>query len=199
MLTLVHAPLSRSFRMLWLLEDIGADYDMRYVTIRRRDGSGGVDPDNPHPHGQVPALIDDGQLVTETVAIAQYLTDIHPQSELGRAAADPQRGAYLSWLAYYAGVIEPMQIAHMTGATSTDPELARLHGEMCRRVIDTVTEQPYVLGERPSSVDIIISSSLMWMRALMPESGALDRYIARMAERPSLLRAQAKDAPEGAG
>ena len=39
MLTLVHATQSRSFRILWLLEELGADYDIRAVSIRRRDGS----------------------------------------------------------------------------------------------------------------------------------------------------------------
>ncbi|MCF3640983.1 glutathione S-transferase family protein [Rhizobium sp. TRM95111] len=197
MLTLVHAPLSRSFRMLWLLEELVADYDIRYVTIRRRDGSGGVDPDNPHPHGQVPALLHDGRLVTESVAVAQYLTDLFPRSEMGRPMGDPQRGDYLSWLAYYAGVIEPMQIAHMTGSTAGNPDLARLHAAMCERVITTLEAQPYVLGDRVSSVDIIVASSLMWMRDLLPPSAAIDAHVARMAARPALQRAQAKDRPEG--
>ena len=39
MLTLVHATQSRSFRMLWLLEELGADYDIRLVNIRRADGT----------------------------------------------------------------------------------------------------------------------------------------------------------------
>jgi glutathione S-transferase len=197
MLTLVHSPLSRSFRMLWLLEEIGADYDIRYVSIRRRDGSGGVDANNPHPHGQVPALLHDGALVTESVAIAQYLTDLHPRSEMGRPPGDPQRADYLSWLAYYAGVIEPMQIAHMMGTTAAHADAARLHGDMCKRVIGTLSEHPYLLGDRVSSVDIIVSSSLMWLRHLMPDSDVLDQYIAHMAQRPALQRAQAKDAPEG--
>ncbi|QRM55910.1 glutathione S-transferase [Sinorhizobium sp. BG8] len=197
MLTLVHAPMSRSFRMLWLLEELGAEYEVRVVTIRRRDGSGGPDLRNPHPHAQVPALIHDETLVTESVAIAQYLTDLFPDSEMGRPPGDPDRGRYLSWLAYYAGVVEPMQVAHMCGATVVNAELARLHQAMCERMIETLSTRPYVLGDRPSSVDIIVSSSLMWMRDLLPESEAIDRYIQRMAERPALQRAQAREQAEG--
>ena len=52
MLTLVHAPRSRSSRFVWLLEEIGEPYDIQYVSIRRVDGSGAVDPANPHPHGR---------------------------------------------------------------------------------------------------------------------------------------------------
>ena len=60
MLTLVHAPRSRSSRFLWLLEEIGEPYDIQYVSIRRSDGSGALDPTNPHPHGKVPVLKDGG-------------------------------------------------------------------------------------------------------------------------------------------
>ena len=107
MLTLYHAPRSRSFRTLWLLEEIGAPYELKVVNIRRGDGSGAADASNPHPLGKVPALVHDGRLVFETSAIALYLTDLFPQAGLGPKIGDNERGAYLSWLAYYSGVFEP--------------------------------------------------------------------------------------------
>ena len=48
-----------SSRFLWLLEEIGEPYDIQYVSIRRSDGSGALDPANPHPHGKVPVLKED--------------------------------------------------------------------------------------------------------------------------------------------
>jgi glutathione S-transferase len=50
MLTLFHAPKSRSTRMIWLLEELGAPYEIRTVDVVRPTG-GGRDPANPHPHG----------------------------------------------------------------------------------------------------------------------------------------------------
>jgi glutathione S-transferase len=100
MLTLHHAPQSRSSRILWLLEELGADYDIVYTNIPRMDGSGGPDPANPHPDKKVPALVHDGRLVTESVAIALYLTDLFPKAGMGPAVGGPDRGAYLTWLAY---------------------------------------------------------------------------------------------------
>ena len=73
MLTLFHSPQSRSTRFLWLLEELGAEYEVEYVTIPRMDGSGAPDPKNPHPEKKVPALLHDGHLVTESVAVALYL------------------------------------------------------------------------------------------------------------------------------
>ena len=58
MITLVHAPRSRSSAFLWLLEEVGEPYGIQYATIRRSDGSGNLDASNPHPHGKVPVLID---------------------------------------------------------------------------------------------------------------------------------------------
>jgi hypothetical protein len=54
-----NAPRSRSTRFIFLLEEIGVPYEIKAVNIRRSDGSGAVDPDNPHPLGKVPALIRD--------------------------------------------------------------------------------------------------------------------------------------------
>ena len=50
MLTLFHAPQSRSSRIVWLLEELGASYELRIMNISRlRDGTGKPDPSNPHP------------------------------------------------------------------------------------------------------------------------------------------------------
>src|SRR5262245_14348909 len=99
MLTLHHAPQSRSTRIIWLLEELGADYRLQITDIPRPDAKGAADPSNPHPDKKVPALVDDGVLVTESAAIVAYLTDKFPQAGIGPVVGDPDRGPYLSWLA----------------------------------------------------------------------------------------------------
>ena len=98
MLTLVHAPRSRSSRFLWLLEEIGEPYHIQYVSIRRVDGSGALDPTNPHPHGKVPFLKDDASMVFEQTAIALYLADKFPEAISGRQSAIPREGRFLPHL-----------------------------------------------------------------------------------------------------
>ena len=95
MLTLVHAPRSRSSRFVWLLEEIGEPYDIQYVSIRRVDGSGAVDPANPHPHGKVPFLKDGGSMVFEQTAIALYLADEFPDALSGQQLAISGEGRFL--------------------------------------------------------------------------------------------------------
>ena len=117
MITLFHHPRSRSTRFIFLLEELEAPYQIQLVTMRRSDGTGAVDLANPHPHGKVPAISDDGVVVFESPAIALYLTDRFPKNQLGPLAGQPDRGAYLSWLSYYTGVLEP---AFMSKFMNTD-------------------------------------------------------------------------------
>ena len=107
MITLYHRPKTRSSRFIFLLEELGAPYEIRPVTLASADGSSAADPANPHPHGKVPAISDDGVTVIESAAITLYLTDKFPKNGIGPAIGDPARGPYLTWLAYYAGVLEP--------------------------------------------------------------------------------------------
>src|SRR5690242_8969722 len=137
MLTLYHAPLSRSSRIIWLLEELGADYALQITDIPRMDGTGAADPANPHPDKKVPALVDDGALITESVAIVQYLTDKFPAASLGPRIGDSQRGPYLSWLAYYAGVIEPVVSLEFAGLADNAvmQRTFRDRGAMDRRIL----------------------------------------------------------------
>ena len=60
MITLFQRSRTRSSRYIFLLEELEAPYRIRHVSTRSRDGTGAVDPANPHPHGKVPAISDDG-------------------------------------------------------------------------------------------------------------------------------------------
>jgi glutathione S-transferase len=197
MLTLFHAPQSRSSRLIWLLEELGASYEIAYTDIPRMDGTGAPDPKNPHPDKKVPALMHDGVLVTESVAIMQYLADLHPEAGLAPRVGDPLRGAYLTWLAYYAGVVEPV-ISIEFAKLGDNPALARTFGARARvdaRIEDALAKGEYLLGERFSVLDVLFASVGQWFRAGLPPGERVDRYIATCSARPAVARAAAKDAP----
>ena len=107
MLTLFHAPMSRSSRFIWLLEELGAPYEIHQVSIfRPMQGQGAPDVANPHPDKRVPALLDDGVLVTESQAIALYLADRFPKAGLAPRIGERERGPYLTWMAWYSACLE---------------------------------------------------------------------------------------------
>ncbi|HTO08813.1 MAG TPA: glutathione S-transferase [Myxococcota bacterium] len=186
MVTLYHAPRSRSTRIIWLLEELGAPYEITYVDIQRPTG-GARDPRNPHPDGRVPTLVHDGRLVTESIAIALYLTDLFPANGVGPTVADPERGEYLTWLAYYAGVMEPALIDRANRAE----EAAKVD----RRVTDALAKAPYLLGEKFSAADVFLASIMQFQRSFLPQVKLLDDFMARVSARPALQRAIQRDVP----
>jgi glutathione S-transferase len=194
MITLFHAPRSRSTRFIFLLEELGAPYKLHPVTIRRADGSGALDPDNPHPHGKTPVIDDDGVVVFESAAIALYLTDKFPKNGIGPLQGDPRRGAYLTWLAYYAGEMEPAWVSQFmkwdvprgtAGWVKTD--------EIMEFVNATLAKGPYLLGENFSAADILVGTTFaMFLGSpLLAKTDLLEAYVKRVTGRPAWAKAQA--------
>ncbi|WP_332678348.1 glutathione S-transferase family protein [Brevundimonas sp.] len=194
MLTLFHAPQSRSGRIVWLLEEIGVAYDIRYVDIfRAMTLTGARDPANPHPDGKVPALAHDGALVTESAAIALYLTDLHPETNLGAPVGSSDRAAYVTWLAWTAGEMEPAFWGKISGAAETDPNAKARYDAAIARLMTALATGPYLMGQRFTAVDVMIASALAWAREYVPESALVDAYLERALNRPANARAAAKD------
>lgn len=193
MLTLYHSPDSRSSRFIWLLEELGADYQLVYCTIARRSGAGAPDPANPHPDKRVPALVHDGALITESTAIALYLTDLMPDKGLGPVPREPSRGAYLSWLAYYAGEMEPAFAAKISGQTKTDRFAAKAFGRVIERVDSALKPGEYLLGERFSAADILVASIFQWYGDFASPCAERDAWLEKLTARPAAKRAMEKD------
>lgn len=197
MITLFHHPKSRSTRFIFLLEELEAPYQIKLVSIRRSDGTGAVDPANPHPHGKTPAISDDGVIVFESPAIALYLTDRFPKNRVGPLVGEAQRGAYLSWLCYYTGVLEPafmskfMNVAVPRGSAGWVPV-----EEAMPAVIKVLSQGPYMLGDRFSAADVLYGTTfaMFAQSPLMPKSPVIDDYVQRIVTRPAFARAQALDA-----
>lgn len=195
MLTLYHAVGSFSSRILWLLEELGAEYTIVIVSDPKADGSH-ADPRNPHPHGYTPALAHDDQIVTETGAIALYLTDLFPQSPIGVPPGDPLRARYLTWLFYQVGLTEPLVYMKGHAMLAQDAAMSRLDAAMMRHIEDTLAHGPYILGQRFTAVDILYMSLFDQARGLLGSSAVLDAYLAR-GDRPARRRGMARDAPMG--
>ncbi len=194
MITLFHAPQSRSSRLVWLMEEIGQPYTLHYCPIVRRDGSGSRDPGNPHPDGKVPALFHDSVPVSESLAIALYLTELFPEAGLGAPVDSPARGVFLTWLAWTAGEMEPAFWSMISGAAQADPMAAARFEQVISRLLSALEQGPFLMGESFSAVDVMVASALAWGRAHAPASPVLDAYLERTMQRPASLRAAEKDA-----
>jgi glutathione S-transferase len=197
MITLYHRPKTRATRFLFLLEELAAPYQVQIVTTRNRDGSGAADPANPHPHGKVPAISDDGIAVFESPAIALYLTDRFPEKHIGPRVGEAQRGPYLSWLVYYGTVLEPSVMSKFMNI-----EVPRTTAgwvgieEVMPALLARLQQGPYLLGESFSAVDVLYGTMFAQFAQspLLPKSPLIEAYIQRVTGRPAFARALARDA-----
>ena len=181
---LYHAPRSRSDTVATLVRMLDADVTVREVSISRLDGTGAPDPANPHPEKKVPYLVDGEDALRERGAIIAYLTDAFPAAKLGPLPGEAGRGAYLSWLFYYQGVMEPLIVLHRAGfshpaVTATLRDL----DAMCARLRDALARGPWLLGARFSAADMLCSSPFTWMPDLLPEDPTIRDWVARCEQR----------------
>lgn len=198
MITLYHAPKSRSSRIIWLLEELGAGYEIRPVSIfRPLSGTGEPDPANPHPDKQVPVIRDGDTLVAESVAIVLYLTDAFPAARLGPLPDEPGRGAYLTWLVWYVAAMEPAIFAQFGKELDANPAKKRGYDAVLRRLEEALAKGPYLMGEHFSGADILVAGTLAFARSAFPEDGQFDAYVARCTSRPAYVRAVELDEAEG--
>ncbi|SEM59401.1 glutathione S-transferase [Gemmobacter aquatilis] len=196
MLTLYHSPISRSTRVLTLIEELGItdEVTIKAVSIRRFDGSGTRDPANPHPDGKVPLLDHDGTLISETPAIFLYLTALFPDSGLAPKPGDPRRGDYLTWLFYYSAVVEPVLICASAGvdhpmftATWRGP------AELAARLHAALAKGPWLLGDHYSAADLLMHSPFAWFPEATPDDPLIRDWVARCQARPATAVAKARD------
>ena len=201
MMTLYHAPMSRSTRLVQLVDELGAldRVEIRRVDIVRYDGSGRTDRKNPHPEGKVPCLVHDEVEIWESVAIAQYLAETFPEAGLEVPAGDPLRGRYLSWLAWYGDVLEPVVILATNGIDS--PELRRNFRwlpEAEARLKAALVDQAWLVGDRYTAADLIVASTFGWKPDLTPADPVIRDWVTRCLTRPSVARTWGRDMPKAA-
>ncbi len=110
MITLHHLENSRSQRILWLLEELGVEYDIRFY---KRDAKTSLAPPEllaVHPLGKSPVITDGDVTVAESGAIIEYLVSHYGDGRLLPAEDTPERLAYTYWLHYAEGSFMPFMI-----------------------------------------------------------------------------------------
>ncbi|MBV9569949.1 MAG: glutathione S-transferase family protein [Alphaproteobacteria bacterium] len=199
MITLYHSPQTRSGSIVWLLEELEVPYQTQHVTFRKSDGTGEKDPANPHPHGKVPALKDDGETIFEGGAIALFLTDKYRKVKMGPAPGDPRRGEYLSWLFYRPGVMEPAFMERRLGIQHVNGMMGWAKTEEVEEVLNNhLAKNKYFLGDEFSAADIMVGGGIyfMMMFGMTAKTPLFEEYAARITARPAFKRMMERDAPK---
>ena len=113
MIIVYHLNNSRSQRILWLLEELGLDYE---VVKHIRDPVTNLAPPellSLHPLGKAPVIRDGDLVLAESGAIIEYILERYGNGRLEPAAGTPERVRYLYWLHYTEGTAMPLLLLHV--------------------------------------------------------------------------------------
>ncbi|TNF19209.1 MAG: glutathione S-transferase family protein [Rhodobacteraceae bacterium] len=193
MYTVIGSVVSRTFRVLWMLEELGAPYEH----LPARPGSDEVRAHN--PSGKVPVLIAEGTALTDSTAIMTYLADRHgaltyPAGSLERARQDGITCAILDevdallWTASRHTFVLPEDQRVPQIKDSLKAEYARNIARLSDRIAG-----PFFMGEVMTLPDILMTHCCNWaISARFPEpEPPLAQYLSTLRARPAFARVRA--------
>jgi len=121
-LTVHHLENSRSQRILWLLEELGVEYDIERYGRDKQTSLAPPELKEIHPLGKAPVITDGEVTVAESGAIIEYLVERYDDGTLRPAAGTPGRRAFTYWLHYAEGTFMPLMIISLIlGRIETAP------------------------------------------------------------------------------
>jgi glutathione S-transferase len=213
MLVVHHLNNSRSQRILWLLEELGLDYQIKHY---KRDSKTNLAPATLkliHPLGKSPILTDDEITVAESGAIIEYLINTYGQQLLPQPNSEAQRQCTY-WLHFAEGTLMPPMVAKLVFdkvRANAKPFFVKI---IANKIADKVMDGYYApiikanmdyieqhlqlhtwfAGEQISAADFQMSFPLeaMVARGAGKEYPAIAAFVARVHEREAYKRALEK-------
>ena len=203
--TLYYSPSTASLVVHWLLIELDVPHVLHPLDFDKQEQkSPGYLTIN--PAGVVPALVIDGEVITEAAAIAMHLADLHPQAGLAPAPGTPQRAQYYRWMFFMANTLQPAYRAWFyptepagDGNVETVKQQARQKIETAwARIADHLASHPgpYVLGEQLSAADFMLTMLMRWSRNMPTPSDTwplLKAHADSMKVRPSFREVYSRE------
>lgn len=199
MLKLYGMPKTRSTRITWALEEVGAEYQFIPVNLARGEGQ------SPeflalNPSGKVPVLVDGDLVLTESAAICTYLGDKFPETGLVPRPGTAERAKYDQWSFFVLAELEqPLwTIAKHKFALPEErrvPEIKETGAWEFQKAAAVLANglegKEYLVGDRFTMVDILAAHTLAWARGarILHKIDMLDEYMQRQLSRPAFLAA----------
>jgi glutathione S-transferase len=200
MLKVHHLSESRSHRVLWLLEELGLDYDM--VCYQRDPETWLAPPElkEVHPLGKSPVLEDDGRVVAESGAIIDYLVRHYGGGRLAPDPTSPAYDDYVYWLHYAEGsAMLPIMLALYIGrlGEAGEPLQPRIDSETAKHldyIEHALRGHDYIVGENFTGADIQMTFVLEAADRIvgLGDRPTIRSYLELMHSRPAYKRALAQ-------
>jgi len=215
-LTVHHLNNSRSQRVIWLLEEVGAPYEVKHY---QRDAKTMLAPPElraVHPLGKSPVITDGGDTVAETGAIVEYILDKYGQGRLTPPAGTPEKLRFTFWMHFAEGsAMPPLVMTLVFGEMPKRmPALLRPIGRMIaksaqqgylRPTIDAqldlmeaeLNRSAYFAGPDLTAADIMMSFPVeaAASRASLGSRAKLTAWLQSIHARPAYQRALQQGGP----
>ena len=201
MIELYHCVSARSFRPLWMLEELCVPYRLRMLPFPPRVHARQYLEDN--PLGTVPLMKDGATRMTESAAMCQYLAARHGDGRLDVAAGDPAHGSYLNWLHMSDATLTfpqtlVLRYTHFEPAERRQPQVAQDYARwfLARlRAVDAAVQQGgFLCAGRFTAADVAVGYAVMLASFIdlpQPLPGSVAAYWQQLTQRPAYARAQA--------
>jgi glutathione S-transferase len=186
-------PRTRSSRVLWLLEEIGAPYELTEIPGAHRRSPEHLQR---HPLGRVPALeLGDGTTMFESAAICLQLADLNPDAGLIGPLGSAQRALVYQWAVFGMTELEaPLfrWIREMSEGITESPARDRFT-QAATALEAALGERDWLLGDQLTVADVICASVLegAHSRDLLRDWPRLEAYVERSRARPAYAAAAA--------
>lgn len=201
MIKVFHAPHTRSLRILWVAEELGLACEVVPIEMRAPRPAEFLEI---NPSGSVPAMRDGEVMMTESVAILQYMADRHAG---GALTVKPDQANYADYLQFLffgeAGLSALMNAVVVTALFGPEDQKDNW---TCKAVMETIDRRlplverqlarhAYVAGDDFTLADIAVAYPLGVMSALLGQADrippAVMAYYERLKARPAYQRAAA--------
>ncbi len=197
---LYHGKRTRSFRVVWMLEEMGLPYEIEAIPF---PPTGNPVLAEVNALTTLPTLVDGAATMTESAAILEYLGRCYGPTPLAPAPDHPSYGDYLNYLHYgEASLAAPLSQVMFTRWSAPEDQKANwtvgnIEAYYVRRAAHlegVLTGRPYVAGDAFTAADISCGYALRLagLAGLTKQYGpVLKAYLAALAERPAYIRASA--------
>ena len=161
MITVHHLENSRSQRIIWLLEELGIDYQIKRYGRDKQTGLAPPELKQVHPLGKAPVITDGDRTVAESGAIIEYLMYEYDEGKLRPEEGTDERFAYNYWLHYAEGTFAPLMILSLVLARIEEAPMPFFLRPVARGIAQKV---------RDAYLDANVTGNLEFMESKLRES-----------------------------
>jgi glutathione S-transferase len=207
MIKVHHLNNSRSQRILWLLEELGAPYEI--VQYQRMSPVPLAPPELKavHPLGKSPVITDGDRTIAESGAIVEYIIDKFGTGRMKPKPGTPEYWKYIEWMHYAEGSAMLPLMMHLYAGFLGDaaaPLRPRIDSEIANQLSymeNAIAGHPFFVGHDLTGADIQLVFVLEAAEAsgLLKSYPALEKYLRAMQARPAYRRAVEKGGAYGLG